>query len=204
MSGHSDMTTGAESIRVMHPLFHTGESGSIPTSALQLRVEPLPFERALELNAAWHSILPRFGTGFIKKQPFPCFAATYGGLIYAVAIWSNPVARKLPQKTWLELRRMAIAPDAPKNTASRMLKVMRLLIHRSRPEILRLVSYQSKKEHTGAIYRADGWRETALSSAKSWNMPGRPRPPSQQLDDRVRWERNVVGPPDTIKEGESR
>src|SRR4051794_16758259 len=105
--------TRAESIdRSMHPLFQVGKGGSIPTSALELRIELLAFKRALEFNAAWHSILPRFGTGFIEDQPFPCFAAVCpSGLIYAIGIWSNPAARNLPQQTWLELRRMAIAAD---------------------------------------------------------------------------------------------
>lgn len=122
-----------ESIRVMHPLFHTGQGGSIPTSPLQLRVERIAFSHARDLNAYWHSRLPRMGTGFIKTMPFLCFAAVFGGRAFAVAIWSNPVARNLPQRQWLELRRLAIAPDAPRFTASRMLSVMARLIRRAAP-----------------------------------------------------------------------
>lgn len=183
----------------MHPLFQAGDGGSIPTSALHFRIERLPFKRALEYNAAWHSILPRFGTGFIDDQPFPCFAAVCGGLIYAVAIWSNPASRHLPQHTWLELRRMAVAPDAPPNAASRMLRIMRLLLRRAFPQIVRVVSYQSKSVHGGAIYRADGWRPVAECKGDTWNRPGRARLESQQIDDRVRWERPIVGPPEPAK-----
>ena len=188
----------AESIdRTMHPLFQTGEGGSIPTSALELRIEEIAFLRAVELNRAWHSILPRFGTGFIEDQPFPSFAAVSStGLIYAVAIWSNPAARKLPQQTWLELRRMAIAGDAPRNTASRMLRVMRLMLHRKQPEIERVISYQSKSVHSGTIYRADGWRPVSECKGDTWNRPSRARLESQQIDDRVRWERPIVGAPE--------
>jgi hypothetical protein len=118
------MTRADGAIRLAHPLFQAGDGGSIPTSALDLRIEPVAFLRAVELNAAWHSILPRFGTGFIKDQRFPSYAAVHDGVIYAVAIWSNPAARKLPQVTWMELRRMAVAPDAPRNTPSRMLRIM--------------------------------------------------------------------------------
>src|SRR6516162_4377215 len=93
--------TSAESIRVMRPLFQGGEGGSIPTSALQLWVEPIDIHLARSLNRCWHSRLPRFGTGCIDNQPFPCFAAECGGKAYAIAIWSNPVARNLPQQDWL-------------------------------------------------------------------------------------------------------
>ncbi len=192
----------AESIdRSMHPLFQTGEGGSIPTSALEVRnmqVVRLPFLRALSLNAAWHSILPRFGTGFIKDQPFPCYAATFNDCIYAIAIWSNPAARKLPQTTWLELRRMAVSSDAPRCTAGRMLRIMRLLLHKLRPEVVRVISYQSKSVHTGGIYRGDGWRAVSECKGDTWNRPSRARLESQQIDDRVRWERPIVGPPEIV------
>src|ERR1043165_8748903 len=128
---------GAESIRLMAPLIQAGEGGSTPTSALcsakQLRVEAIPFDQAKDLNRMWHSRLPRLGTGAVENQPFLCFGAEHAGVIYAVAIWSNPVARNLPQREWLELRRLADAPDAPRNTASRLLRVMALLIRRMRP-----------------------------------------------------------------------
>ena len=191
------MTSCAESIdRSMHPLFQAGEGGSIPTSALQLLVERIAYGRALELNRQWHSILPNFGSGFIETQPFPCFAATYDGTIYAVAIWSNPVARKLPQREWLELRRMAISDDAPRNTASRMLAIMRRKLHELRPWVTRLCSYQSKSVHNGTIYKADGWTAVSECKGDTWNRPLRPRPESKQIDDRIRWERPIVGPPE--------
>lgn len=183
------MITRAESIRVMHPLFHTGQGGSIPTSALQLWLEEIDFARAKQLNRLWHSRLPRFGTGFIKHQPFLSFAATFGGIIYAVAVWSNPVARNLPQQTWLELRRLAIAPDAPRNTASRMLAVMRRLIRGKRPEVERLVSYQDTAVHRGSIYAADGWERTAVNADGTWDRPGRSRPAAQSEAPKQRWER---------------
>jgi hypothetical protein len=150
----------------------------------------------MELNRQWHSILPEFGTGFIKNQSHPSFMAVCGGVIYAVAIWSNPAARELPQPEWMELRRFAIAPDRPQNTASRMLSVMRMLLHRERPWVERVVSYQSKSTHTGAIYRADGWKPAGERKGSSWDCKSRPRAASQQVDDRIRWERPIIGPPE--------
>lgn len=182
---------GAESIRVMHPLYHAGQGGSIPTSALDLTIERIDLARARALNRLWHSILPSIDTGCIVKQPYPCFAATHAGIIYSVAIWSNPIARHLPQHSWLELRRMAIAPDAPRNTGSRMLAIMRRLLRNDYPHIERIISYASASVHTGAIYRADGWVEAARSRPDTWARPGRSRPESKQQDARIRYERTL-------------
>ncbi len=181
------MTDRAESIRVMHPLFHAGEGGPTPTSALQLRLERIDFAHAKQLSRLWHSRLPRFGTGFIKNQPFPCWAAEFEGLIYAVAIWSNPAARLLPQTTWLELRRLAVAHDAPRNTPSRMLAVMTLLIRRGWPNVTTLVSYQDTEVHTGGIYRAAGWDEGVTTAGDDWDRPGRSRPKAQSDAPKKQW-----------------
>lgn len=186
------MTERAGSIRVMHPLFRVGESGSIPTSALELFVEPIGFEHARELNSLWHSRLPRMGIGCVKKMPFLCYAATCAGVIYAVAIWSNPVARELPQDSWLELRRLAIAHDAPRFAASRMLAVMSRLIRNGESSLERLISYQDTEAHSGTIYRAAGWRRVdPKGSSTNWDMPSRPRPKSQSTAIKVRWEKDL-------------
>jgi hypothetical protein len=177
-----------ESIRVIHPLFQEGEGGSIPTSPLQLRVEQISFRLARELNREWHSVLPRFGTGFIKLQPFLCYGAQWEDRLYAVAIWSNPCARNLPQKTWLELRRFAIAPDAPKYTASWMLGIMRKLIRKAKPQVQRLLSYQALDRHSGTIYRAAGWTATTVNRDGNWTRVQRPRPKAQESGAKQRWE----------------
>lgn len=178
----------AGSIGVMHPLFQGDEGGSTPTSALQLRIEECGLEFAKECNQEWHSRFPRFGTGAVNDVGFPCFAAHYDGLAWAVAIWSHPVARCLPQQTWLELRRMAIRPGRPKNTASRMLRVMTDILRKKRPEIERFISYQDTEAHTGTIYRAAGWTPTNLSDGDEWDRPGRSRPKAQSAAPKQRWE----------------
>lgn len=178
----------AGDVRVAYPLFQEEGSGSIPTSALQLRVDKIGFSEAKRLNAIWHSRLPRLGTGFIKNQPFLSFGAEFESRWYAVAIWSNPVARNLPQQTWLELRRLAIAPDAPRNTASRMLAVMTRYIRKEQPEIERLVSYHDTEVHTGGIYKAAGWTATTVNRDGNWTRESRSRPRAQSEAAKQRWE----------------
>jgi hypothetical protein len=189
-----------DSIRVVHPLFQTEGGGSTPTSPLQLEIETAPFAYARELNALWHSRLPRMETGFIVNQPFLCFIAKFCGRAYAAAIWSNPVSPNLPQHECLELRRFAIAPDAPKNTASRMLAIMVRFIKKHRPTVGRLVSYQDVEAHQGTIYKASGWMAIAKHKGGSWNRPNsknlngtpRTRPDlNGATGPKVRWELEV-------------
>ena len=187
----------AGGVRVAHPLFQTEGSGSTPTSALELVVELVPFQFAKELNAQWHSRLPAFGTGCVTNMKFLSYAARFGDESYAVAIWSNPVARLLPQAEWLELRRFAIAPEAPKNTASRMLGFMARNIRKTHPLITTLISYQDCEAHKGTIYSAAGWKPTHQHEGGSWNRPNsknangtpRTRPDANNsIGPKIRWE----------------
>ena len=144
-----------DSIRVVHPLFQTESDGSTPISPLQLEVLECHVETACALNRHWHSRLPRIEPNNVyRSPPSVCYAAIYDNIYYASAIWSAPVARGLNGKNFIELRRLAIAPDAPKNTASRMLKIMRLSIKKKFPQVVSLISYQDTEVHTGGIYAA--------------------------------------------------
>jgi hypothetical protein len=182
------MTQRGESIRVVHPLFHGEGGGSTPTSPLQLNIGEITVPLAVELNALWHSRLPVFGV--LPVQRPICFGAEHEGIFYACGIWSDPIARKLNDRDWLELRRFAIAPDAPRNTASRMLRVMTLLIRRTMPRVVRLISYQDTASHTGAIYRAAGWTPAAQHNGhrtgSGWDT--RERAEIQTRAPKVRWE----------------
>ena len=107
---------------------------------------------AVTLTRTWHSRLP-------KTQDGPwqfAFKAHYQGFTYAVALWHNPSARTLPGH-WLELRRMACAPDAPRYTASRMLGAMVRFFEKEYPEREKCISYQDIEVHTGTIYKASNW-----------------------------------------------
>lgn len=186
------MISRAESIRVMYPLFQTGQGGSTPTSALDLRFSTISLDRLIELNHLWHSRLPRLSkSNLVRTVNRASYAAEYDGIYYAVAIWTNPVARLLPQMTCLELRRLAIAPDSPRNTASRMLGWMVRDIKGRFPGIDRLVSYQDTDVHTGGIYKASGWEAESTSKGDDWVRPNRERQASQTDAAKVRWEKMI-------------
>ena len=169
-----------EQIRIARPLFWNDECGSIPDSCKQLEIVQISRYLARDLNALWHSRLPHYDTGFCLNSIIS-FGAVFKNVVYAVAIWTNPVAASLPQHEWLELRRMAISPDAPKFTATRMLSRMQKMIYSKMPQVTTLVSYQDMEVHNGTIYKAANWIASGVHSGGSWNRPnsrnlnGKPR-----------------------------
>ena len=96
---------------------------------------------------------------------------------------------------------MAIAPDAPKNTASRMLAIMARLIKRKFPNVVMLISYQDTEVHTGTIYKAAGWVQGSFHHGGSWYRPNsvnlsnqrpRGRPDlNKAIGPKIRWQKEI-------------
>jgi hypothetical protein len=146
--------------RFHSPLFAIGP---LPETdkARDLDFEPCGTPHAVGLVREWHSRLPNTQDGPWRYA----FRAHYGDRTYAVALWNNPSARILPQD-WLELRRMACAPDAPRFTASRFLGWMTRYFTEFCPEVKKVISYQDTAVHKGTIYKASGWRVDAVAKAR--------------------------------------
>ncbi len=109
------MTTRAGSAVAAHQLFQAEGGGSIPTSALSLRIEEIEMRLAKDLNERWHSMLPRTDLGnLLCGNTSAAYAAEFDGYYFAVAIFSQPIIRAIAKdgKT-IELRRLAICADAP-------------------------------------------------------------------------------------------
>lgn len=179
-----------DGIRVVHPLFQEEGGGANPTSPLQLHIGQITVSKAIELNQLWHSRFPLIdASNVIRNRRSICFGAEIDGLFYASAIWSDPIAanRLKDGDLLLELRRMAIADDAPKFTATRMLKVMRLLIGKKFPELVALVSYQDTEAHDGTIYKAAGWKQDNVAAFVDWTTSKRKRTQAQSAAAKVRW-----------------
>lgn len=180
---------------VAYPLFQEG-GDSNPTTPLQFNIYEISVERAVELNKRWHSKLPDITNPYGDQI---CFGAEYNGRLYACAIWTMPVARLFNGKNYLELRRMAISADAPKNTASRMMSMMVKIIRKAKPHIVKLISYQDTEVHSGTIYKASGWQvaqktqggSSCPNSVQSWQRCKRHRKESQSTAFKIRWEKNL-------------
>ncbi len=160
-----DKPFGSE--RSLNPLWQ--EPVEPARSVKELRLERCSIEVARKFNGLWHSRLPKTQTGPWQYG----FAAHKEGIVYAVALWHNPSARTLPSH-WLELRRLAVAADAPHCTASWMLARMRRWFQQNCPERERLLSYQDCGVHTGTIYRAAGW-EIAYTAKPRQRDRSKPR-----------------------------
>ena len=181
-----------DSIRVVQPLFPVEGEGSIPISPLQLQIEIIDVPLSTQLNRLWHSRVPIISPSNIYRCTHRvCFGASYKNIWYAVAIWSSPVARLLNGKNILELRRLAISPEAPKNTASRMISVMTKIIKKEIPEVWKLISYQDTEVHSGTIYKASGW----VVAGKPWHQgtgwTNRLRNEMQTTAEKIRWEKQI-------------
>lgn len=176
-----------DGIRVVHPLFQGEGGGANPTSPLQFRIGKMPLRVAVLLNNAWHSRLPEI------TNPHNCeaYGAEFDGRYFAVALWGPPVAREYNGRGYWELRRMAIAPDAPKNTGTRMLRVMRILIERDRSDVCKLISYQDTEAHNGTIYKGAGWMVGGMKKNVGTGWNSRKRNAMQTTADKVRWEYEI-------------
>lgn len=176
-------TISADDVTVTCPLFHEEYGGSTPTSALQLFFSPIDVKRAAKINNLWHSRLPEI------KNWQGCFAycAQYQNVVYAVALWGNPVARMLNGRGMVELRRMAISENAPKNTATRMIGWMLRDIKKT-GRYTKAIIYQDTEVHTGTIYKASGWKIGIVSPGGEWCSPSRFRENMQSTAPKIRWE----------------
>jgi len=118
------------------------------------------------------------------------YVAEKDDVAYAVSIWSRPCSPTLNPHPWIELRRMAIAPDAPKYTATRMLGWMVKDLRKRFPTISKAISYQDSDVHTGTIYKAAGWLHEYSSDRTRWDK-GRVRNEVVTRAEKHRWAKEL-------------
>lgn len=187
----------ADGAMAAYPLFQGGEGGSIPTSALQLHMEEIDMRFAQELNRQWHSMLPRTDLGnLLCGNTSVAYGSVFNDRYYAVAIYSQPIIRAIAKDgVTLELRRLAISGEAPKNTATRMLSVCNRLAKKKYPQMMRVISYLAVDVHQGTIYRAAGWHPVGEVSAarpqRKRGDKGRATGPLQTTSRKQRWEISI-------------
>ena len=160
-----------------------------PTSPKLMTLRKIGVRHAMRYNEMWHSRLPLTVEGnLLRNKRYVFFGAEYKDHCFASAIWTDPVANNRLSKNfiWIELRRLAIAPDAPKFTASWMISKMIKQIKKQFPDVTRLVSYQDCDVHTGTIYSASNWSQDIISLGESWNET-RKRNKEQSLSPKKRW-----------------
>jgi len=160
-------------------------------SPRELEIKEINPKVAVRLNNLYHSRLPKIPvSNILRNTHYICYGLFYGSKAIGVAIWSSPVAQNRFDngKEILELRRLALNNECPKNTASwcigRMVKLIRLKF----PDIKRLISYQDTDVHQGIIYKASNWVIGGETGFISWSTAKRERNEDQATGDKIRWE----------------
>ncbi len=93
----------------------------VPASPTIMNLREVGVNYAMDKNMDWHSRLPVTShSNMIRNAHKVFYGAEYQDHCFAVAMWTDPVAgnRMAKDQVWLELRRLAVAPDAPKFTAT--------------------------------------------------------------------------------------
>ena len=192
----SDARRGNGAVKIA-TLFESPHSSEPPTSPRQFKFIEIPMREACSLNKKWHSMLPRTDLGnMLCGNTSAAYAAVYDCRYYAVAMFSQPIIRAIAKDgVTIELRRLAICDEAPRNTATRMLSSCCKMVKLKYPQMKRAVSYLAVDVHCGTIYKAANWQPVGdISDARPQRMQGdhgRATGPLQTKSRKQRWEKKL-------------
>lgn len=101
----------------------------------------------------------------------------------------RPTSRALDGDRILELNRMYFIDDAPKNTESHALSVMRRFVRVWFPRVRLLLAYSDPQHgHAGTIYEADGWAPFGKTThKKGYGWKSRPNRKDDPVTPKQRW-----------------
>jgi hypothetical protein len=96
-------------------------------------------------------------------------AVYHNGRCVGGMLWDRPIARHIDQWTVLELTRMYLLDECPRNSESRCLGLATRMIRRLFPEVRQLIAYSDPSYgHQGTIYKAAGWVFDGVTVGKEW------------------------------------
>jgi hypothetical protein len=109
--------------------------------------------------------------------------------ILGCMLWGHPTARKLDQRSILELSRMCFIDETAPFIESQCLGMARKHIRTHHNYIKGLIAYSSTGEgHEGTIYKADNWYMLGESKSASWET--RQGRTDRDLSIKIRWTRS--------------
>lgn len=120
-----------------------------------------------------------------RGHKFSIGAAT-GDELVGVAIAGRPVARHNDDGSTIEVLRVCVLDDAPRNTCSLLYGACWRAARAMGYE--RAITYTLKSE-SGASVKASGFKVIGEVEARGWDRPSRPRDDKHEPQERLRWER---------------
>lgn len=148
--------------------FQLGEGGSIPTSPLQLFVKEITKLTAATFYKKWHYL---GDGGFIHQFSF---GAYYDNEMVGAISFGPPLAKNIKglydsdnQDGVLELTRLAMHDDCPKNSESRFISVAIKLLRKLFNLRLLITYADTAVGHTGVVYKASGFEYLGLTAQKT-------------------------------------
>jgi len=158
-----------DSIKENTSLFQSEEGGAIPTSPLQLELRQVNKKTAALAYKKWHY----FGEkGFLASYNFGVF---FKGNFLGAISYGIPNARNIKglyssdtQNDFMELTRLALSEDCPKNSESRVISISLKLLKKIKPELKGIITYaDTAQNHTGIIYKASNFKYLGLTAQKT-------------------------------------
>jgi len=141
-----------------------------PADAKSLALQPVPY-RVVKRFVQKHHYLH-----YAPPGARACLGVWHGDRLVGVLMFGRPVARIEDQRYTLELTRMVLLDECPRNSESCILALAARWVRRHVPDVCRLIAYADPgRGHKGTIYRAAGWRLVGMTRSSSWTRIGRPR-----------------------------
>lgn len=124
--------------------------------------------------------------GFVHVLEF-----TEGRDLIGAMLLGRPSSRALDASRILELTRVYFVDEAPKNTESQGLSMMRRHVRVWLPGVRLLLAYSDPAQgHAGTIYEADGWAPFGMTSHKTgYGWRSRPNRSDDPVSPKLRWVR---------------
>jgi hypothetical protein len=131
---------------------------------------------------------------YTKRCP-PRFRAVLefieGKDLVGAMLLGRPSARQLDADLIVELTRMYFVDEAPKNTESHALSMMRRWVRTWWPQTKLLIAYSDPSVgHEGTVYLADGWCPFGMTThKKGYGWKSRPNRNDDPVTPKQRWVR---------------
>ncbi len=157
-----------DSVMVTQQIFQFVDSGSTPTSPLQLRIKRISKPEATEIYKKWHYLGEQ---DFLSSINFGAFIDwnCYGALSFGPCSAPNmdDIYSVDNQYGFFEIKRLAMDDKCPKNSESRFIAISIKLLRKIMDVKIIITYADTSVGHKGTIYKASGFEYKGLTAKKT-------------------------------------